>query len=62
MSASQAAELLRQVEIRYGAEARCTAERSFIILNGQNIALIDGFQTSFQDGAIVQIIPLAGGG
>lgn len=62
MAVGKVTELLREIGRKYGAEAQAMAEESFILLDGKNIALIMGFKTSLQSGAVVKVLPLAGGG
>ena len=62
LSVSKVTELLEELRRRYGYEACQEAARSFILINGNNIALLDGLKTSLQQGDTVKIIPLAGGG
>lgn len=62
MSADRVDRLIRQIGMKYGKDALKAAERSFILLNGKNVALEHGFRTQLKDGDQVQIMPVAAGG
>lgn len=54
--------LVRAVGAKHGKEAEKMAKRSFVLLNGKNVGLINGYKTKLSDGDIVQIMPVTAGG
>ncbi len=55
-------DLLKIIELKYGKDALKEAKRSFILVNGDNVALLKGHRTKLNECDLVQIITISGGG
>lgn len=62
IEANRVSEIIKAIGRRHGKEAAKEAEKCFIMVNGRNAALLNGFLTPLKSGDLVQIIPLTGGG
>ncbi len=54
--------LVKEIGFNHGSEASKAAKRSSVLLNGKNVALINGYRTRLHQGDVVQIMPVAAGG
>lgn len=62
MDVRRVAEVIKQIDKRYGKEVAVEAKMSFILVNGTNSALLKGYRTTLKDGDILQIMPVMAGG
>lgn len=62
IEAKRVSEVIKVIARRHGKEAAREAERCFVMVNGKNAALLNGFRTPLKSGDLVQIINLTGGG
>lgn len=62
LDAANINELLGLIKQRHGDGAAAEIKRSFILVNGKNIALIKGYKTSIKVTDVIQIMTITGGG
>lgn len=62
MDEKKVANVIKEINKKYGKEIAIEARRSFVLVNGKNAALLKGYKTTLKDGDIVQIMPVTGGG
>lgn len=62
MPVRRVSEVIKEIAKRHGKQAAREAGKCFILVNGRNAALINGYRTALKPGDLVLIIPLAAGG
>ena len=55
-------QVVKEIGKRHGKEALEEVKRSFILVNGENVALKKGYRTYLKNGDLVQIITVTAGG
>ena len=62
MEAATVKDILRNIRVRYGAEAEKSAKAMLIALNGESILCLQHYQTALHEGDEVSFLPICGGG
>ena len=62
MEAATVKDILRNMRVRYGAEAEKSAKAMLIAVNGESILHLRCYQTALHEGDEVSFMPICGGG